>query len=342
MTDKNCPVILVCSPFQILCAAEAVNLEVKSSVRLIVLRTQCVNNDSQVDKLVDYYDDLWSSVNYVRMKGREGISIIKYLYDLFLLKLNLWNTDEIYIGDPRVRTFQLISNLLIHKKATFLDDGLGALGYGIFLEKLKQECNESKIKSIFYGYRGISLRSIFYSELIDNNVGFELEYKQCDIVKFLKDSHQFKSDLKGHYFIGQKLVDNGFLTLSEYIFRLKGYVDKIKEKFNSEVIYISHRGESESTISKVESLKNIKVVKLELPIEVYLSFNGVVPVSVASFYSTALITLSMIYKDLPVKFFSLDIPYNISITENEHLFKNIKNAYQLIGKFNVESLKYDS
>ncbi|MDF1877894.1 hypothetical protein JHD47_08710, partial [Sulfurimonas sp. SAG-AH-194-L11] len=133
---------------------------------------------------------------------------------------------------------------------------------------------------------------------------------------------QVKKDENKVLFLGLKLSEIGILTQEYYIQQIKKIASYYEDK---QILYISHRGENQEKLNKIKQLKNIHIIVLDYPVELYGLYKDTIPYKVSSFYSTALYTMKNIY-DIEAESFMFDFE------DFEH--KNtILNVYDYYKKY---------
>jgi hypothetical protein len=96
------------------------------------------------------------------------------------------------------------------------------------------------------------------------------------------------------YFIGTNLLEKILKNKEKFESELEKIILYYQEK-NQKIIYIMHRYEEIKYIEKLSKKYNFESVKFNNIIEIELLNRGTVPMGVASFASTAVETINMIY-----------------------------------------------
>lgn len=152
----------------------------------------------------------------------------------------------------------------------------------------------------------------------------------------LKKRSGNKSVLKNVvYFFGGNLTEIGILTQEHEVDEL-GKVKYFFENQNLKMIYISHRRDSKVKLDLIENELNIEILHFTYPAELEFVFMDKIPEYIASFFSTALYTVSKIVPFKNVYSFRLEKEIlNINfIREIENTYSNYVND-QLISVISV-------
>ena len=94
------------------------------------------------------------------------------------------------------------------------------------------------------------------------------------------------------YFLGQPLIEDGYLTEATYFY----YLEKITSYLGREnMFYLPHKRESARTVSIVESKLKLPIKRFNEPIEI--AIGNALPSILASFHCSALESCAMIFGD---------------------------------------------
>jgi len=343
---------IIGSPLHLMFAIEAkLTMGEESSIDLFVFYTLCDNNNKQLDLLLNTYKGLWCKVVSIKMIRHDSpVSSIKFLYDLTLISKKLPNYNLVFLSDPRVESFQIFISFLNYQELVLSDDGLATIQiYKDFLHNKRILINsksKSLVRKIAYFIFRIHLKEpekiSFYSLFDLHNIETSLcKLYRCDFNNIRNLVHKNTTDSylpNRHFFIGQKLVDAHIITESEYIKMLNNYINQYLDP-NDVLIYIPHRGESKKVINKLKLNEKINILYLDQPIELYFLQESIVPMSLASFYSTALITLSLILKQTKIQAIQLSeeslLP-KVNVTNINGVYGVLSTYVPLITVGNLE------
>ena len=261
--------VFVESPFQLLCAFEAVNyfnVEGEFFIRLN-------NNDVNNHQLYNVAKELnIKNINYIFIPQKRYFNIlIKTIYLLKIIKLNSY--DYYFIGDYLSNFIKQLIRFMPLKKIVLLDDGVATF-------KVQKELNKNNLPLTLFTI--FNIRPINNKQLIIHNS-----------FKALKSRYSSAKKKEIDIFIGGKLINIGLLDSSIYIKILK---NTLKDSKGNKILYFPHRGESKKFLNDISNLKNIELVYSELPIELYLLKYQIFPNNIYSIISTVLFSLSIIYE----------------------------------------------
>ena len=142
--------------------------------------------------------------------------------------------------------------------------------------------------------------------------------------KYLNQFTENKSSSKKKVllFIGSKLAEENIVSEDENV----DLVKKIALKYSDhQITYVAHRTESAEKLRKIETIKNIEIIKLNFPLELLPLFGNFTPFLIVSFFSTALITLDKIFQ-------VETIAYRFDYSKSKHHL-NIQKAYDYCEKY---------
>jgi hypothetical protein len=260
------------SPFQILCAVEHSLSSVDSTVcnsSLSYIRLNKLSRNNLQLKAMEN-ELLMGKAKY--LSNKRFFSFLRFFILIFLNKNSFMKSTTWVVGDygsKFARLIRLLRSLGFIKNIVYLDDGVATLLY-VKRGFLKNERVFSMFSHIEFGCKELSHNSF---ENIRQN-------------KFLSSVKSVSA------FIGQKLSLAGFCTDDDYYKILTQFFNMNPE---IEWLYIPHRGESDNAINKISKLPNVSLMKLEYCVEYYFLREMIHPIRVASFISSALLTLKTIF-----------------------------------------------
>jgi len=261
------------SPLQLINAYEALQT-FSADKQIILVRLSGEHfNDNQIEKTIIKLDiNNLAKIKYVTINVKKR-NIIDYV-KIILLKLLFFfiykSYKTIYIGNYNSNFIRFI--IPFKKNIMLIDDGSLTLN-------IQNKFSEKHYYNWF---------SIFDLVLITNQISIKNNYKHLNS-KFIKNRIKNENIV---LFIGSALYTYQIVT-EEYYLRL---ISNISNRYNEKrIIYIPHRSEKSSMLVRINEFNNIEVKRLEYPIELFAINNNTIPSLIASFYSTALITLEKIY-----------------------------------------------
>lgn len=280
-TKKN--FLFVESPLQLLNAYEAVNYFKLSSYRMIIRLSGKKNNDNQLLHLMDILQIKEFEIISINAKDKNFIDLSKMCFCIFKYACSSLISERIFLGNLGAGFFSILLKIYKKNKVILLDDGSKTLS----------------IQRSFSNVNYYNLFSLYSLKAIDNQRIYKNTYLMT--LGMLNELDR-KTDEKSILFLGAKIAEIGMVK-EEYYLSLMKEISIYYSSFN--IIYIPHREESSIKLELISQYPNIKVKKIDYPVELYGLYENIIPVKVASFFSTALITMMSIYK-LQVESFTFD------------------------------------
>ncbi len=261
-------VFIVESPLQIMCAYEAIKTFEPKKVKIIVRLADAGRNNKQMEILLnEFLSDYNVQKVYLKPESRSLKSIVTVLLLLPIVTYFSLLNYNVFIGYFDSKFAKLISFFAKVDKKTYLDDGVATLN-----------CPQSILERS-YAFSIFDLKSNFFVKNKFTHLSNHLlKYKndRKDIVVFIGSPiRQIEHLMKGDYFEA---------------------ISKVKETYSTmQFFYFPHRRELKEDLDKISSY-GIQIIANEYPIEMfYLEFPEYNPKVVASLYSTAMFTMSLIY-----------------------------------------------
>lgn len=268
--QRGCILIVVESPLQVLGAYEAIGYYQRDYVLLLRL-SGVERNDLQ---MVEAANNL--KLTFRAVKIRPGHLIEGGIKNAVVFSSIIFRRYEIFISGSYfsnlIRGLVKIKRCFNKFQVVHMDDGVAT-----YLAQ-KEMKRSGEVESIFTFLNVESLPG---------------QSKVAHSFEMLKQSIG-EAEVRGSYFIGQKLVEAGFCDHDTYI-KLIDDVRKIHA--NGSLIYIPHRAESFNNLKRIESMEGVEVVYSEVCMELYFMQQKIEPDKVFSFASTVLFTLPKIYKN---------------------------------------------
>ena len=266
-------VSIVESPLQLLCAIEAINyFKVANPIYYVRLSSQG-RNDEQILNVIELLN-LRKNVRFVEvsvLKQRNMGSISRILLSALKIILSGRHADYVLLGSYDSKFIKFFKPFINKRKIKYVDDGAKTL---ILLGK---ESNKRTLD--FY---------TFYN--IPNTCGLKIYHNDFSYLKGLISAYPVELRT---IFLGAPLYEDGFLDFDENINLFKKIFQYYGEKT---ILYVSHRREDKGKLAAIEAINpNIETVCLDYPIELYGLYEKKTPLKIASFHSTALITMRNIY-----------------------------------------------
>jgi len=326
-------IFFVQSPLQLLSAIEAREfLSSKKNDLLVIDYSKNKRNNEQINKLLEYYkwDKIQKFLIHISTKER----IIQYLLFVYKILKQKDQVDSLFIGDYRSDCMWMTINNIKPKKVYLLDDGTANLG----IEKIFLNINEYNVKRIKNKDFIFKLFRLNNANRLVVDLFSMFEYPTLTHINIIKNSFPYlqqnikelDADNNTVYFIGTWITMPGFIT-EKYFFEL---FSKILNYYDGKtVVFIPHRRESTKAFSC--EFPNVKIERFENIIELEFLLKKIRPNYIATFFSTALITLKNIYNVENVDSFLFDLN-----KLDKHYYDSTKKTYEYYtNKFNVIDLE---
>lgn len=293
------------SPLQVMCAYEAIKeLDVKK-VRIIARLADRGgrNNEQMLLILKEFLSDYYVKKVYLKPQDRSLKSItvtIRFILEILFLYSLKYN---IFIGYFDSKFVKLLTFFVKDSRKIYLDDGTASLSYPESIRKSK---------------------SVIFS-MFDFSVPFFIKNKFSHLSSHLFAVNKIKRK-EVIVFIGSPIREIDGCDTNEY-FKI---ILKIKKMYhNIDLLYFPHRRELKEDLDKIDSF-NINVVPNSFPIEMfYVEFPSYHPKIIASIFSTAMFTMSLIYDS------SVVLCSGIVTKENKALNKILKEVKKIEGMKNI-------
>ncbi|MDF2418368.1 hypothetical protein GWP85_12760 [Acinetobacter beijerinckii] len=257
---------IVESPLQLLCAYEAISFNKNENYQLLIRQTGRGLNDKH----------LISCANRLELDYKIFVLHTTNIYMGLLRNFFLWCSlyfktyEKVYFGSIYSSALSFINNFIKKKEVIYLDDGAATLR-----AQFEMYSREKKICNWFTFFNIDPLRG---QNIIKHN--FE-KIKE-------KNKNYINEKI---YFIGQPVLAMKGFSKEDYIRCVREVASKCKD--SGFLYYIPHRVED---LDQINNIPNIRVINLNVPVEIYFMENqGSIPQEIYSCYSTALITLPLLF-----------------------------------------------
>jgi len=252
-----------------------------------------------------------------------------YAMRLNRIRKKIGEANYIFIGHTQYIYMKHFTNIMSCNKVVCLDDGNAT--YLLAKERkapdnISYELTFKKKIKLFLKEKIQKINTSEYDELeffTIYNIGVS---KKDSVVKnnfhYLRSNVSEKNSTNEIYFIGSPISEARILSQDKYLTHLKRVVKYFK---NHDIIYVSHRRESEIFLKEVSKKLGVKVVKFDYPLEYQLTMIGPRPKIMASFISSALDSCSLIFGDT-MKIISFKLDLKDSPVKDE--IENIYEEYQ--------------
>lgn len=313
---------IVGTPLQLINAIEAIKHFKLSNNILVIVHRSLEANRIQMNKLRDLYQ--WEKI--IDIEYSHHTSIFKYINLVKYLKK--YSYKYIFISKLEVVPKIVIPNVT-KEKVFLLDDGV--LTISIYENQIKKnKINKYNFKELRFLFFGLKIK---IKDKINLFTYFDL--RPTDSIEIIKNELNF---LKETYLEGANRDSSTIYFLGHPSGKYISDYDYIESVFNlvkqygKKVVYIPHRGESKRMKEIFSSADNplFDVREIHMPVELYFLENKIYPSHVIAYYSTALITLNMIYKECKFNF--------IPIAKRSSVHDPLINIYKIFSEEGIREL----
>ena len=323
---------LVQTPFQLFNAIEAKNrFHHNEKNILIIIHKGNKKNYDQMKMILDY-DKEWFDVIEIDFFSRVQKLFYPILIKDIIGKLNMYRINNIYVALYRNIAAHII-NSVEHKNTIIYDDGNNIFKTIDFINKRQK-------KSFTFFRKMISIISRRKTEVtflysckiftlfdISSFKALKNEIMQNDFSYFKSKIKNLKKE-KNVFFIGSRMIDNG---ISKDVFESSlEKVVAVYREMNKNVLYVPHRYEDLKYLDSLSEKLKFILTPFSSIIEFEFIMQGIDPSEVATFRSTAVDTLKIIYNP-EVRVFKMDL---------DKIEKNKQEEFKLVYR-NFENKKYE-
>jgi len=298
--------VFIESPLQLLNAYEAIEKFSIKKYEIVVRLSNIPQNDEHIQYVIDKLNI--QNINYITIgiENRNFIDYLQLFYYKYIYEISK-DIDKIFIGNYNSGFLNLIIQKTEKEKIILLDDGAKTID-------IQKKFTDLDNYNLFTMY---DFKANKNQEIVKNN-----------FLRLQNNLQKLKINQEQILFLGLKLSEIEIVTEKYYIEQIIKITSFYKDK---KIVYISHRGEDKAKLEKLQNIQNLEVLQLDYPVELYGLYNEEIPYQVASFYSTALLTMKNIYGIEAEGFM-----FNFKESEYKKL---IQNVYDYYGKyFKVQDL----
>lgn len=236
-----------------------------------------------------------------------------------------------FIGELGVSYKMIVANTK-KEKVFLIDDGTATIMYyDRFIKHDRyNKYNFREIRFLFFGlnikvkdkinlFTYFDLKPVHGNEVVKNRL---IYFRSTYLFNIKKEKDVI-------YFIGQPA--DVFMDIDLY----KESIEKLMIKYNKKIIYIPHRSEKKEQVQAIMSMKNqnFEIYKPAMPIELYFLYSKLYPLYIISYYSTALVTLNMLFEESRIEY--IKVAKN---SINEERFAMIENTYKFLDESGIHQL----
>lgn len=280
-------ILFVETPLHFLNAMEAISYFNLENYTIFIRYSGHEGNDTQLNKLIEKFsteiEKEYIYTTTIKGEKKQIKDYLKILYYKIYFKLMRDKYKNIFIGDYSSGFLSMLIKNFNKDKIILLDDGAKTIS-------IQNNFDDENYYDLFTMY---TLEPKIGQNIYENHF-LRLQKRRKDDLTYDEDTIMF---------LGAKLNEEGIIT-QEYYLEL---MDKIAFRYSDfKILYVPHRGDSKEKIAKIAKIKNISILNYQHPIEFYGIYEKSIPRKVFSFYSTALWSMSKMYKEVSVTAFKFD------------------------------------
>ncbi|MCC5842581.1 MAG: hypothetical protein JJT96_20860 [Opitutales bacterium] len=327
------------SPLQVLSANEARD-RFQSEHNILVVRRSGVErerNNQHIQQACRFAN--WKPL-CVAPISESPLREILFQFSLFF-RLRRYSINELFIGDFRSPWMQNVRSTQRHKSCFLLDDGVVTI-----------DVQKILLRSGKFRYRdsgGFGLRPLFrwlldrigVTEFSTNKpvhlfTAFDLHSDLHQMQKYLKNDYRtarkksvLKTLIPGQCFhFGTKYSEAGFFSIETEIAFLNKVCSFYRNR-NIEFIYIPHRDDCSTKISRISEDLKCRIMPLDSPAELFFLSERMIPQFASAAFSTALVNISCFFPEIEASFFEL--PMSEVHPEKRIFVEGVYTYYRNLG-----------
>lgn len=211
------------------------------------------------------------------------------------------NVQYVFIGNNNSPLMRHFSNSLNHQQTVLLDDGTATLDIarqrleGKVARKANKLSKRIRLaaKHIFQKLNARQPESVVFFTAYKIAVTGSDRVINNDFA-YLRSRALGLKATQTVYFLGSPLSEVGIMSEAKYLESMR----RVKKYYTGkDVLYVSHRRESQEKLAKLKSKYGFKLACFDFPVEYQFAFEGPRPVELASFISSALDNCRLIFED---------------------------------------------
>ncbi len=303
LNENKKSLFIVESSFQLLGALEAIE-SFNLQEYLLAIRYSRESNNKQMDLILKLFKIPQKNIKYISITYpltiKSSYSLVAFV---FWLQKNKNRYTNIFLGDYNSGILTKLRKALLEKKEIFyLDDGVATLN-------IQKQFTDDHAYNLFTMY---TLNAYNNQKVIQH----DFAYLKKQLALHILEQGSFI------LLLGNKFYEEGLVS-KEYFFRsldqlLGHYPDK-------NIRYVAHRDEGLDKLDYLREHYGFEVVQYSYPIELYGFYEKKMPEEIVSFLSTALLTMKVIYDDVKVKAYKIDID---ELLDRKEGFETVYKIYE--------------
>ncbi|MEO9965626.1 MAG: polysialyltransferase family glycosyltransferase [Reichenbachiella sp.] len=326
---------LIKSPLQLLNAIEASTRFPDNNEYLVIRLTDNQRSNEQIINMLSLKK--WANIITVG-NSRFGLGMLKEFGVLRSLKKLKIEFDKIFIGDYRASNYLIFANNLPCNEVVLLDDGtITYLIQDQYILENKLYNNGFKFELIrnilvkILGLRSVNQHPInlftCYNIIpADSQKIYSNDYA---FIKKYIETKNFSLEEELVFFVGAKYSEIGWMSENDYFDVFKATLDYYP---GHNIVYIPHRGENDLKLNKLASQFGVEIRKFDLPIELGILEDTILPRHIIGFTSSALLNIRKMYP--MIKIVSYKVPIELINTPFSEIIDEFYMQFQ-----NSEGLK---
>lgn len=321
---------LVTSPFQCICANEARDTYKTKNNILILVRQQNEAGRKHQEQVLER--SAWDHIIEVDRKNRTFV-IPKILRQLKSLTHGE-KLDHFFFSEyTSWRTRMFLANV-VAEKLILIDDGM--LNLYEYYKYIKPKADFSRKRFLqdllitLQGCKNIGIQP--FSKKLEMFSIFDIDKPVCPLRLNNLDNLRNRINSSQCYdpngpigFIGEGAIgDKNQPSIQSYVERIKSQL----ADNDRTMIYFPHRTEVQELSNLIKKIPNIIYHKGDLPLELEIAHSSLKLSSIVGVTSTALYTLSLLYKEIPIKAhkYNIDIGEGMTAFLHNHFSKNVNQS----------------
>ena len=324
----NKALITISSPFQCICALEAIRKFQISNFKFVVICNSGIRRQ-QIDKLLE-----WQDIEYISIDSPNFVVFVKKL----ILGQDCLDTKDYDFGicgdfkNVNMLLFQ-VRHLLFGTQMMYVDDGFTSI---YPLNNITYE--DKKVQRRYRLYKFLRcLKKIddrnYFSIFKPGETKYNVTCNSLEILRKLACNNK-----SGVYILGTvvQFIDS-ILPKTSFVNYFESTLCYIRKTYPHESIFYSPHGRSiEPDAVRVLCDKyGVTIIPSKYSVEIDYSFNGYNPVCIIGYGSTALISLKKIFPNADI--------LNIHLPSKEKLFEDKNNMIEkYLRNESICSINFDS
>jgi hypothetical protein len=325
---------LVFSPFQMLNAIEARHSlhQPDDRCHLVFCRGVSEKNAEHIKNLIQPED--WASVQYLaQLENRKTLRERRASLE------QMWRSaepvDRLIVGHFAFALGRHLANTFRPAEVVVLDDGTAS--HRIFDNRFRVSVPAGGKEPsrwvpdfarlfaarVMFGVRASPYRRATFFSIYSHRV------HPCDILTrndygYLRSKITGRVQKKQVYFLGGCLPDLGIVTEQFYLSSLS----TVAEHFAGQsIVYFPHRREDPVRLQKIQERCQCEIRSLDVPFEQFLLTAEILPEVIASFYSTALDSCRLLFRDQGITIKAFRLPEDQINGEEQRSFVRLVYDY---------------